>query len=67
MKVALWLHGVVRNLYTNKQDLSWSEDVDYRIGVEHYRRHLFDSPRLVDLIASSRLKPRSLRAGLPPW
>ncbi len=41
MRVALCLHGVVGHLYTNKQQLSWSEDVDYRIGLEHYRRHLF--------------------------
>jgi hypothetical protein len=41
MKIALCLHGVVGNLYTNKDDRVWKEDVDYRLGLEHYRRRLF--------------------------
>ncbi|HYW70725.1 MAG TPA: hypothetical protein VE961_06810 [Pyrinomonadaceae bacterium] len=53
MRVALCLHGVVGNLYTNKQDLSWSEDVDYRIGLEHYRRHLFSVNSSVDVFIHS--------------
>ena len=53
MRVALCLHGVVGNLYTSKQDLSWSEDVDYRIGLEHYRRHLFTVNTSVDVFIHS--------------
>ena len=53
MRIALCLHGVVGNLYTNKQDLSWSEDVDYRIGLEHYRRHLFAVNDCIDVFIHS--------------
>ena len=53
MRVALCLHGVVGNLYTSKQDLSWSQDVDYRIGLEHYRRHLFAVNDCVDVFIHS--------------
>lgn len=41
MKVALCLFGVVGNLYTDKDSYTWTRDVDYRIGLEHYRRRLF--------------------------
>lgn len=41
MKIALCLCGVVGNLYSDKKHFRWSQDVDYRIGLEHYRRHLF--------------------------
>ena len=41
MKVALCLFGVVGNLYTDKDNRIWTQDVDYRIGLEHYRRRLF--------------------------
>jgi hypothetical protein len=53
MRVALCLHGVVGHLYTNKQQLTWSEDVDYRIGLEHYRRHLFAVNDRVDVFIHS--------------
>jgi hypothetical protein len=53
MRVALCLHGVVGNLYTNKQQLAWSNDVDYRIGLEHYRRHLFAVNDCVDVFIHS--------------
>src|SRR5262249_46280848 len=53
MRVALCLHGVVGHLYTNKQDRSWTEDVDYRIGLEHYRRHLFGVNECVDVFIHS--------------
>jgi YD repeat-containing protein len=41
LKIALCLHGVVGNLYLDKHNHQWREDVDYRIGLEHYQRHLF--------------------------
>lgn len=41
MRIALCLFGVVGNLYSNKKDFQWSRDVDYRIGLEHYQRHLY--------------------------
>ena len=53
MRVALCLHGVVGHLYTNKQQLTWREDVDYRIGLEHYRRHLFAVNDCVDVFIHS--------------
>lgn len=53
MRIALCLHGVVGNLYTNKQHLTWSNDVDYRIGLEHYRRHLFAVNDSVDVFIHS--------------
>lgn len=53
MRIALCLHGVVGHLYTNKQQRSWSEDVDYRIGLEHYRRHLFAVNDCVDVFIHS--------------
>lgn len=53
MRAALCLHGVVGNLYTNKEQLTWCEDVDYRIGLEHYRRHLFAVNDSVDVFIHS--------------
>jgi hypothetical protein len=53
MRVALCLHGVVGHLYTNKQQRTWCEDVDYRIGLEHYRRHLFAVNDCVDVFIHS--------------
>ena len=42
MKVALCLHGTVGNVYTNKKNYEYKNDVDYRIGLEHYKKHLFN-------------------------
>ena len=53
MRVALCLHGVVGHLYTNKPQHIWTEDVDYRIGLEHYRRHLFAVNDRVDVFIHS--------------
>ena len=53
MRVALCLHGVVGHLYTNKPQRTWTEDVDYRIGLEHYRRHLFAVNDCVDVFIHS--------------
>ena len=53
MRIALCLHGVVGHLYTNKQRRTWCEDVDYRIGLEHYRRHLFAVNDCVDVFIHS--------------
>ena len=53
MRVALCLHGVVGHLYTNKPQHTWCEDVDYRIGLEHYRRHLFAVNDCVDVFIHS--------------
>src|SRR6185295_12151438 len=53
MRVALCLYGVVGHLYTNEQRRTWSEDVDYRIGLEHYRRHLFAVNDCVDVFIHS--------------
>jgi hypothetical protein len=53
LRIALCLHGVVGHLYTNKQERTWSEDVDYRIGLEHYRRHLFAINDCVDVYIHS--------------
>lgn len=41
MKIALCLHGTVGNIYTNKKHYKFSDNVDYRIGLEHYTKHLF--------------------------
>ena len=49
MRVALCLHGVVGHAYTNKAAHEWHDDVDYRIGLEHYRRNLFASNGGVDV------------------
>jgi hypothetical protein len=53
MRVALCLHGIVGHLYTNKQQRTWCDDVDYRIGLEHYRRHLFALNDSVDVFIHS--------------
>ena len=53
MRVALCLHGVVGHLYINKPQRTWTEDVDYRIGLEHYRRHLFAVNDCVDVFIHS--------------
>ena len=53
MRIALCLHGIVGHLYTNKQQRTWCEDVDYRIGLEHYRRHLFAVNDCVDVFIHS--------------
>lgn len=53
MRVALCLHGIVGHLYTNKQQRTWCEDVDYRIGLEHYRRHLFAVNDSIDVFIHS--------------
>lgn len=53
MRIALCLHGIVGHLYTNKQQRTWCEDVDYRIGLEHYRRHLFAVNDNVDVFIHS--------------
>jgi len=41
MKTALCLQGTVGNIYTNKKDYKYKENVDYRIGLEHYKEFLF--------------------------
>ena len=41
MKIALCLSGTVGKIYTNKKQYEYDQDVDYRIGLEHYKRHLF--------------------------
>lgn len=41
MRIALCLCGVVGNIYTNKNDRVWTQDVDYRIALEYYQRRLF--------------------------
>ena len=41
MKIALCLQGTVGNVYTNKKDYEYKKNVDYRIGLEHYQKHLF--------------------------
>ena len=43
MKIALCLQGTVGNVYTNKKQYEHREDVDYRIGLEHYKKHLFEN------------------------
>ena len=40
MRVALCVHGTVGRIYTDKKNSMWTHDVDYRIGLEHYRKHL---------------------------
>lgn len=53
MKIALCLHGVVGNLYHDKDNYQWREDVDYRIGLEHYQRHFFAPNGEVDVFVHS--------------
>ena len=43
MKIALCLQGTVGNVYTNKKQYEHQEDVDYRVGLEHYKKHLFEN------------------------
>tara|TARA_R110001599_G_scaffold127036_3_gene300224 strand:+ start:172 stop:942 length:771 start_codon:yes stop_codon:yes gene_type:complete len=43
MKIALCLQGTVGNVYTNKKQYEYREDVDYRIGLEHNKKHLFQN------------------------
>ena len=42
MRVALCLQGTVGNIYTNKKNYEYKEDVDFRIALEHYKKHLLD-------------------------
>jgi len=45
MKIAFCLHGNTGIVYTNKHDYKWndySQYTDYRIGYEHFKKHIFD-------------------------
>jgi hypothetical protein len=53
MKIALCLHGNVGMLYTNKRNYKWNQFVDYRIGYEHYKKHLLDINDNVDVFIHS--------------
>ena len=53
MKIAFCLHGNVGCLYTNKGAFKWSEDVDYRIGYSHFKKHIFDNNPQVDVFIHS--------------
>lgn len=53
VRIALCLHGVVGYLYTDKRRRRWCGDVDYRIGLEHYRQHLFADNPDVDVFIHS--------------
>ena len=53
MRVALCLCGVVGNVYIDKKEYSYHSDVDYRIGLEHYRNHLFSEQYDVDVFVHS--------------
>ena len=53
MRVALCLSGPVGFLYHNKRAYAWNQDVDYRIGYEHYKKHLFDVNDNVDVFIFS--------------
>ena len=53
MKIAFCLHGVVGNLYFNKNQRLWTQDIDYRIGLEHYQKHLFNVNKNIDVFIHS--------------
>jgi len=53
MRTALCLSGPVGFLYTNKRSYTWERDIDYRIGYEHYKKHLFDVNDNVDVFIFS--------------
>lgn len=53
MKIAFCLHGNVGCLYTNKKSFEWSEDIDYRIGHSHFKKHIFDINPQVDVFIHS--------------
>lgn len=53
MRVALCLHGVVGNYYTHKENYISNGDVDFRIGMEHYQKHLFKMNENVDVFIHS--------------
>ena len=42
MKIAFCLHGNVGMLYTHKGQHKWSQYIDYRIGYEHFKKHIFN-------------------------
>jgi hypothetical protein len=49
MKIAFCLHGNTGIVYTNKHDYKWNESsqyTDYRIGYEHFKKHIFDVNKL---------------------
>ena len=48
-RIALLLTGTIGKIYTNKRSYDWSEDVDYRIGLEHYRKNMFDVNPNIDV------------------
>ena len=48
-KIALLLTGTVGKIYTNKKSYDWSENVDYRIGLEHYKQNILDVNPNVDV------------------
>jgi len=43
MIVSLCIVGVVGNLYSDKKGYNHNQDVDYRIGYEHFKRYLFET------------------------
>lgn len=48
-RIALLLTGTIGKIYTNKRSYDWSEDVDYRIALEHYRKNMFDVNPNIDV------------------
>ena len=42
MKIAICFHGNCGILYKNKVKYEILGDVDYRIGYEHWKKHVFD-------------------------
>ena len=53
MRIALCLSGIVGKLYTNKKRYSWEQDVDFRIGHYHYKKHIIDVNDNVDVFIHS--------------
>ena len=53
MRIALCLSGIVGKLYTNKGNYKWENDVDFRIGHYHYKKHIFDVNENVDVFIHS--------------
>ena len=53
MKIAFCLHGNIGMLYTHKRQYEWSQYVDYRIGYEHFKKHVFNTNDHVDVFIHS--------------
>ena len=49
VKVALCLQGTVGNFYTDKKQYQHTEHIDYRIALEHYKKHIFSVNPHVDV------------------